>query len=640
MNPLTYVPISELRRIREDIATSSPQVSCAILSDLFRINTLYMVAQGGSGHIGSSFSCLDILTWLWTQEMSDPNVRLAGDLCFSSKGHDAPGLYALMIGMGMLDEKYLHRLRQLGGLPGHPDIHTPYIVTNTGSLGMGISKARGIVMADRLNGIQRRVYVITGDGELQEGQFWESLQPTANGHFSEITVIVDHNKIQSDLWVRNVSDLGRLEDKLRTFDWEVSRCDGHDFDALSRVFAHFKTIRNRPQILIADTLKGKGVSFMEPNYLGEFELYGYHSGAPSASDYDKAMEEMTQRVNQRLQALNLKPIQLETVARPQRPAPQAPEKLVKAYGEELVEIARENPDVVALDGDLMLDTGLIPFKDAFPQRFVECGIAEQDMVSMAGGLALQGKIPVVHSFACFLSTRPNEQIYNNATECTKIIYAGSLAGVVPSGPGHSHQSVRDISILGSIPGLTLVEPANERESRMSIRWAVEENPKSTYIRLVSIPVDTGFELPERYQLIRGQGVPLSEGNDAVLFAYGPVMLAEALKAAKLLKAEGIGLKVVNLPWLNTVDPDWLRDIVYPARMIFTLDNHYRTFGQGMMLAASLLEQKIHKPLISMGLDTLPACGLNHEVLAHHELDANGLTRTIHSHLSAALVSPV
>ncbi|WP_373533237.1 transketolase C-terminal domain-containing protein [Vampirovibrio sp.] len=639
MNPLTYIPVSEIRRVRQALSQTSPQEACAILSDLFRINTLYMIARAGSGHIGSSFSCLDILTWLWQQEMNDPNQRASGDLCFSSKGHDAPGLYALMIGMEKLDSKYLHLLRQLGGLPGHPDVKTPYIVTNTGSLGMGISKARGMVTADRLNGVKRQIYVITGDGELQEGQFWESLQPTANGHFSEITVIVDHNKIQSDLWVKNVSDLGHLEEKLRAFNWEVRRCDGHDFEALGQAFSHFKTIQDRPQILIADTLKGKGVSFMEPHQLGEFDLYGFHSGAPSVSDYENALAELLQRVNQRLQAAHIDAVQVETVERPVRLAPQSPQKLVKAYGEALVELARENPDIVALDGDLMLDTGLIPFKNEFPQRFVECGIAEQDMVSMAGGLALQGKIPVVHSFACFLSTRPNEQIYNNATEHTKIIYAGSLAGVVPSGPGHSHQSVRDISILGSIPGLTLIEPANEQESKMSIRWAVAENTHSTYIRLVSIPVDTNFELPADYRLTQGQGVALCEGNDAVLFAYGPVMLTEALKASQQLKAEGISLKVVNLPWLNTVDPDWLQAMVQPVRMIFTLDNHYRTFGQGMVIGASLMRHSSHKPVISFGLDQVPACGLNHEVLAHHELDANGLTRTIHQHLASVLTAP-
>src|SRR5262249_21807141 len=143
---------------------------------------------------GTSFSTMDILTWLWTRELSNPGkeARDDGDLYFSSKGHDAPGLYALLIGLGRIEESKREKLRRLGGLPGHPDVGLPYMITNTGSLGMGISKARGMAIANRLDGKRTRFFVLTGDGELQEGQFWESLQPTSNGRFSEITVIVDH----------------------------------------------------------------------------------------------------------------------------------------------------------------------------------------------------------------------------------------------------------------------------------------------------------------------------------------------------------------------------------------------------------------------------------------------------------------
>ena len=129
-----------------------------------------------------------------------------------------------------------------------------------------------------------------------------------------------------------------------------------------------------------------------------------------------------------------------------------------AYGEALLAAAEQEPRLVALDADLRLDTGLVEFRERFPDRFFECGIAEQDMVSQAGAMALAGLLPVCHSFACFLSTRPNEQIYNNATERSKVIYVGSLAGLVPGGPGHSHQSVRDISALGAMPGMALLEP--------------------------------------------------------------------------------------------------------------------------------------------------------------------------------------
>jgi transketolase len=214
--PLYFVPVTEFQRVRSLNAGNFERT--ALFADLCRLNTLSMIAYAGSGHIGSSFSSLDIVCWLFLNEMkTNGKADGSGDLYFSSKGHDAPGLYAAMIAGGQLPADGLTKLRRLGGLPGHPDVGTPHIVANTGSLGMGISKAKGIVVADRLMGRQRRIFVMTGDGELQEGQIWESLLSAANNRFGEITVIVDHNKMQSDIWVKQTSDLGNLEDKFRAF---------------------------------------------------------------------------------------------------------------------------------------------------------------------------------------------------------------------------------------------------------------------------------------------------------------------------------------------------------------------------------------------------------------------------------------
>src|SRR6266568_3546521 len=175
------------------------------------------------------------------------------------------------------------------------------------------------------------------------------------------------------------------------------------------------------------------------------------------------------------------------------------------------------------------------------------------MVSAAGGMALRGLLPVVHSFSCFLSTRANEHIYNNATERTKIIYTATLAGLVPGGPGHSHQSVRDISAIGSVPGLTAIEPCSEREARLAIRWAVEENPASTYLRFVNVPLDLPYTLPSSYSLRVGCGVTLRAGRDVALIGYGPLLMSNAWRAADELTAEGISAAVIDLPWLNRID---------------------------------------------------------------------------------------
>ena len=622
---LAYVPLAEIRRVRTALA--DPFARAEVLADVCRLNTLYMIMNAGSGHIGSSFSSTDIITWLWTEELRDANSGAPGsDIYFSSKGHDAPALYSLLIALEKLDFTLLHRLRRFGGLPGHPDVETPFIAANTGSLGMGISKAYGMARAHRYRGRGGRVVVMTGDGELQEGQIWESLQPVANERLAEITVVVDHNKFQSDSSVAAVSDLGALGEKFRAFGWHVRRADGHDPRVLREVFAEFATVADKPKVFLADTTKGKGVSFMHGVARGD-ETYRFHAGAPSLDHYLAATDELAARIDGRLSVFGIAPLTLAGAPQPVRIAPRHPEKLVLAYGDELLQMARTRTEIVVMDADLLSDCGIEAFKAELPERFVECGIAEQHMVSAAGGMALCGMLPVVHSFACFLTTRANEQIYNNATERKKIIYVGTLAGLIPGGPGHSHQSVRDISAIGSVPGLTAIEPCNEREARLAIRWAVEQNDGSTYLRFVNVPMDLPYTLPASYGLRVGRGVTLREGADVALVGYGPLLMTTAWRAADELAAQGIGAAVINLPWLNRIDDAWVRDTLGRFPAIVTLDNHYVTLGQGVMIAAAFARAGLRADVRSIGLADVPVCGNNAEVLAHHGLDSAGIVRT-------------
>ena len=620
---LRYIPYSEFQRILA-LDVSSEQ-RAAIFADMCRLNALYMIARAGSGHIGSSFSSLDIMSWLLLEEMRDD------DVFFSSKGHDAPGYYSALIGMGKLDFGLMHKLRKLGGLPGHPDIGTPGIVTNTGSLGMGISKAKGMVFANRLANRSGRVFVLTGDGELQEGQFWESLVSAVNYGLHEITVIIDHNKLQSDTFVKNVSDLGDLEAKLCAFGWRVERCDGNDIGSFAVTLTKLKG-ETRPAIIIADTVKGKGVSFMEHTSLdSDVAMYRFHSGAPDSSSYQLAAQEIMDRLQQRLQEAKAACLELVTIEHvATTPPPVTAQRLIPAYTRALLEQAQKNLNLVALDADLILDTGLIPFRDRFPERFFECGIAEQDMVSTAGGMALKGLLPIVHSFACFLSSRPNEQIYNNATERTKIIYVGSLAGVLPGGPGHSHQAVRDISALAAIPGLTLVEPSCEAEVGLLLDWCINEAPGSCYLRLVSLPWEIPYQLPDGYRPKFGQGLTLIEGTDIAIIASGPVMLSAAVQAADILKKErGISLKVINLPWLNQVDSHWLKVAIAGCKKVYCLDNHYVIGGQGDAVARAVmqLEHKVVR-VSCIGVKDIPPSGTNQEVVRKMCLDARAIVNAI------------
>ena len=627
---LEYVPVSEFERLLT--APASATARAAAFATLARINTLYMIAGAWSGHIGTSFSSLEIMSWLFLNEIRD--LDKGDDECdifFSSKGHDAPALYNVLIGLGLLDEDLLHQLRRLKGLPGHPHIETPYVQANTGSLGMGVSKAKGMALANRLQGKERRIFVLTGDGELQEGQFWESLGTAATRQMGEIVAIIDHNKIQSDTWVHDVSPLGDLEAKFRAFGWHVTRCDGHDVTALERTFRALDSVTNQPKAIIADTVKGKGVSFMEGPALKSGELYAYHSGAPKEDAYNAGLSELLTTANAQFTDLGLGIVATEKTTRNPRREPRTTENLIAAYEQALVRQGDRHANLVVLDADLIKDCGLVSFAKKYPDRFIECGIAEQDMVSMAGGLARRGALPIVHSFACFLSARPNEQIYNQCSEGSKVVYVGSLAGLIPGGPGHSHQSVRDISALRGVANLSLVEPAVEAEVQSLLDYAVNSAPDSMYLRLVSVKWPVAFAYPHQHKVGPGRGWVVRDGSDAVVFGYGPWLLANAFEAAEEVEqSSGASVRLVNLPWLNRVDPRWLREVIGGRRYILTLDNHYLKGGQGEMLATAIAELALEPTprILRVGVTALPECGTNDEVLAHHKLDVASLVKSM------------
>lgn len=627
---LYYISHKEFERVRG--YRWPKEVRAAVFADMCRVNALYMIARAGSGHIGSSFSSMEIFSWLLLEELDiAPNPKVDGDLFFSSKGHDAPGYYAALIGLGRLDFDLIHCLRRLDGLPGHPDIGTPGIVTNTGSLGMGVSKAKGMVLANRLAARSGRVMVLTGDGELQEGQFWESLLSAANHRLHEITVIIDHNKLQSDTFVKKVSDLGDLDTKLRAFGWGVWRCNGNDTSSLATVLESMRD-DPRPKVLIADTVKGKGVSFMEHTSLdSDVAMYRFHSGAPDADSYRRAAQEIIERLRLSMERLEAPNIEYEISVRDSAAAPSAAaQRLIPAYTKALLDQAEKHPELVALDADLVLDTGLMPFRDKYPKRFFECGIAEQDMVSVAGGMAIKGILPIVHSFACFLSARPNEQIYNNATERTKIIYVGSLAGVLPGGPGHSHQAVRDIASLAAIPGMVLAEPSCEAEVEQLLDWCINDAPGSCYLRLTSLPWEIPYQLPKGYRAQFGRGTVLLEGSEIAVIAYGPPLLSAAFHASRVLSERAsASVRVINLPWLNYVDGSWLKKAIGPCRAVICLDNHYVIGGQGDAIARSFEKvNMVGVQIYRAGLTQIPPCGTTEQVLDKTGLDVDSVVRLI------------
>ena len=633
MAGLTLIPREEFERAGDDLA---------LIADMCRANALVAVKRAGSGHLGSSFSALDVVVHLLWREL---NVAELGwehpdrDVFFSSKGHDVPGLYAALHALGVIPTERLLRLRRLGGLDGHPDLGIPGIEANSGSLGMGLSKGRGMAWAKRHLGRGGRVVVMTGDGELQEGQNWEAFAAAFHQGVGNLWAIVDRNALQSDRPTEEILALGDLAAKLRAFGWHVETCDGHDHEALAAVFADLRAVpEDIPKALVAQTIKGCGVSFMRPTR----ETYRWHAGAPDDEHFERAYAELVGRIRERLPDLQLEPVPpLEQAAGSLEGEPESgagvrlhpstatststaaarvtDEYVVEAFGEALLDLVDRHREVVVLDADLASDCRIRPIELERPDRFVEVGIAEQDMVSMAAGLARQGLLPVVNSFASFLASRANEQIYNQASEGTKVVYALHYAGLIPAGPGKSHQSLRDVSLLAALPGVSVVQPANAEETRELLRWAVEDAAENVAIRLAIGPSPRRIELPA-VDAAPGRGSVLRDGTDALLLAYGPVLLHEALTAAELL---GDRLKVVDMPWLNRVDTAWLGELVEPFEEVFVLEDHAPVGA-----LADSLRRHLDRPVTAFGVEGWPACGTPVEALRFHGLDGASLADRI------------
>jgi transketolase len=645
MPDLRLVPKAELDRVRA--ADVDPDAKLALLADACRLNALVAVKRAGSGHLGSTFSALDLVAHLLFDEL---NVGERGfdepdrDVFFSSKGHDVPGLYAALFALGVVPRERLLRLRRMGGLDGHPDVGVPGIEASSGSLGMGISKGRGMALAKRRLGRGGLVVVMTGDGELQEGQNWEALQAAAHERLGRLWVVVDRNEVQSDKPTEEIVALGDLQSKLGAFGWDVETVDGHDHTALRAAFGRFRAGGDAPKALVARTVKGKGVSFMEhPAALAEGGgTYRWHAGAPADEPFARAVAELEERIAERSVTLGIDPPALEPVATEApvlglegEPASgagapmkgtslrESAEYVVEAYGETLLELGSERSDLVVLDADLASDCRTRAFELTYPERFFQCGIAEQDMVSTAAGMARHGLLPVVNSFASFLASRANEQIYNQTSEGSKVVYALHYAGLIPAGPGKSHQSVRDISLLAALPDVVIVQPGSAEETRGILRWAVEQAQGTVALRLAIGPSPRRIELPALSPV--GRGTVVADGDDAVLLAYGPVMLHEALLAAENLAERGeLSLRVVAMPWLNRFDEHWLTAEVAPFEQLFVLEDHAPVGGLGDGLRAALPGRVV----TVFGVEGWPACGSPDEALRHHGLDGASLAARI------------
>ena len=301
----------------------------------------------------------------------------------------------------------------------------------------------------------------------------------------------------------------------------------------------------------------------------------------------------------------------------------------------LIEEAKKNKNIVVIDADLSDDVNLKKFSNKYPKRFIQNGIAEQDMVSMAGGLALTGLLPVVNSFASFLTARANEQIYNNSTENTKIIYMCLYAGILPAGAGKSHQSLRDISLLSSIPNMRIFHPYDYLETKQILKHCINNEKNNCAIRLsIGPPPINSLNLPKKYKFRNGEGSIMIDGSDGIIFTYGQTMVNQAYKVHKKLLEDGIKLKVINIPCINYFNLKWLKKNINKTKHLFFLEDHNINGGIGDLITSFISNNNFsnNHNFKKFGPDEFPACGAPEEVLKYHKLDHLNLALEIKKEL--------
>jgi transketolase len=566
-----------------------------------------MIKCAGSGHVGSSLSAIDLVL---ASRNFLKRITERETLFFSSKGHDAPAIYAASHALGEIPDEKLFQLRRLGGLPGHPETHIVNVPTNTGSLGMGISKGKGFIHASRNKGKSDPVVIVLlGDGELQEGQIWESLPGAARDKMDSLVVIVDGNKIQSDTWVDSVLPLGNLESRVKGSGWNYLECDGHDIPSLDN-FLNEALRAPGPTFLYAHTVKSSGIPFMAA-FATDSKFYQFHSGAPSDQDYAAAVELLKKILESEMGEIELhKQSSLRSIKR--RPVDDRPklrqESLIQHWNALLVETCEKDKGTMILDADLSYDTGTYGIPEKFPKQYLQCGIAEQDMVSTAGTIALAGNLPIVHSFASFLTTRSLEQIFNNTTEETQIIYAGFLAGIVPTAPGHSHQAILDVGVMNSIPGIAIYEPACTGELRTVFERALADIGPS-YIRINSIGiVEPTYETKSDSTLSlrrKGQGI--------AIVTSGVTMTQIALEVASSRNIAVFTRPHINSPLTST---DVAELTVFSA--ILVIENYSSCTANFFEINRALEGTKTS--CYRHGIEEIPKNGETNEVLRYHKLD--------------------
>src|SRR5258708_2907940 len=516
---------------------------------------LISTSEAGSGHPTSCLSAADIMTVLFdkylTYDLQTPQ-NLQNDRVIFSKGHASPLLYSLFALTGAYDTEELKTLRKFGSrLEGHPTPRYPYAEAATGSLGQGLSVGNGLAV-----GMQREVilqnkphvYVLLGDGEMAEGQVWEAANFASYYKLNNIVAIVDVNRLGQSQETMFGHHVEAYANKFNAFGFETITIDGHNFDEIIQAFDKATTNkRDKPFAIIAKTHKGHGISFLQ-------DKDNWHGKALKKDDLEKALKELGELPEEK-KIFSVKiPAKSSSIEKPVNEknsdsslllqTPKLGEEIAtrEVYGTTLAQLGMANMLIFALDGDVKNSTFSIDFKSAHADRFIECFIAEQNMVGVALGLSRFGKLPFVSTFAAFL-TRAFDQVRMARLSDANIKFVGSHAGVSIGEDGSSQMGLEDIAMFATLPDTVVLHPCDAVSTEKLLSTLVTQ-PGIGYLRTLRSKTPVMYDETQTFS-IGGSKILRESPDDRVTIVAAGITVFEALQAYEILKQESTMVRVVD-----------------------------------------------------------------------------------------------
>ncbi|MDP3998486.1 MAG: transketolase [bacterium] len=553
------------------------------LARLIRYYCLLETTKAGSGHLTSSLSAADLTTVLFFDkfcfDFKHPKNPQNDRLVFS-KGHASPLLYSLYRAAGLISERELLTYRQLGSrLEGHPVPNFPYVDAATGSLGQGLSVGMGMALAAKyLDKTDNKIYVLLGDGETAEGSVWEAIELAAHYKLGNLVGIIDVNRLGQSQETLLGHRVEVYRDRIAAFDWQTIVIDGHDFNQIEQAFSEAVKDGEKPTMIIAKTIKGKGLALAEDNN-------GWHAKTLSEAEFQQATKELGE-IDLNLVGSVKKPQSQMEVKRSANPVKlksvpyQKGEKLTnrKAFGQSLVQLVSQNPDFIVLDGDVKNSTFTELVEKDGKNNFFEMFIAEQNMVGVAGGLAARGRIPVVATFACFF-TRAFDQIRMNAISGLNIKYVGTHAGVSIGYDGPSQMGLEDLAMFRAVQGCVVLYPA-DGVAAAKLTEEMLNHQGATYLRLARPDVSVIYEAKENFP-IGGSKILVSSKKDQATIVAAGITVFEALTAQKELEEKGINVRVIDCYSVKPIDEKTLGKVASETGgKIITVEDHWFEGGLG------------------------------------------------------------